>query len=134
MISAEIRFGRNKNPVAFMGRGQVTLHDTCMIVSGPVQRFHIPLVFGIIPLVFGIHRIFAELWCSASYRTIPYGAVEKHSGRGGVLRRMHTVEFRLPSGRVVRLKFTVLGGSARRKAFRAALEDNLTATKALFAR
>ena len=133
MISAEIRFGLNKNPVAFMfmRRGQVTLHDTCMIVSGPVQRFHIPLlVFGIN----GINRIFAELWCSASYRTIPYGAVEKHSGRGGVLRRMHTVVFRLPSGRVVWLMFTVLGGSARRKAFRAALEDNLTATKALFAR
>ena len=124
MISAEIRFGRNKNPVAFMGRGQVVLHDTCMIVSGPVYRFHIPLVF----------LAFAGLLGSPSYRTIPYGAVEKHSGRGGVLRRVHTVEFRLPSGRVVRLEFTVLGGSARRNAFRAALEDNLTATKALFAR
>ncbi len=132
MISADVRFGYNKAPeIAFVQRGQAMLHDTCLVVSGPVLRFRLPFV----------NRIFEGLLSSPSYRTIPYGAVVRYFASftlrrqltiTGAFRRVHTIDYRLPSGKEVRLSFNVLGGAERSKVFQAALEDNLTATRALF--
>jgi hypothetical protein len=132
MTRADVRFGFNKAlEIAFVQRGQVVLHDTCMMVSGPVLRFRMPF----------INRILEGLLAWPSYRTIPYGAVVRYfasytlrrqSTLIGAFHRQHTVDFRLPSGEEVRLSFAVLGGTGRSKAFQSALNDNLTATRALF--
>ncbi len=126
MISTDVRFGRNKAPeIAFVLLGQVVLHDTCMVVSGPVLRFRLPLFNG-----FGF---FAGLLSSPSYRTVPYGAVVRSKTRLTLtFRRRHIIDYRLPSGKEVRLSFTVSGGAQKAQAFRSALDENLTATKALF--
>jgi hypothetical protein len=132
MTRADVRFGFNMAlEIAFVQRGKVVLHDTCMIVSGPVLRFRLPF----------INRIFEGLLTWPSYRTIPYGAVVRYfasytlrrqSTLIGAFRRQHTVDFRLPSGKEVRLSFAVLGGAEQSKVFQAALNENLVATKALF--
>ena len=131
MTSAEVRFGYNKElDIAFVHRGQVMLHDTCMVVSGPVLRFRLPF----------INRIFEGLLASPSYRTIPYGAVVRHFASftlrrqttiTGAFRRQHTIDYLLPSGKEVRLSFNVVGGAEKSTAFQAALDENLTATRAL---
>ena len=106
----------------------MVLHDTCMIVSGPLLRFRLPLITS----------IFQGLLASPSYRTVPYGAVVRSKTRltrtpySLTFRRRHIIDYRLPSGKEVRLSFTVSGGAEKRQAFRSALEENLTATKALF--
>jgi hypothetical protein len=123
MLTAELKFGYNKAiEVAFVKRGQAALHDTCMIVSGPVIRYRLPF----------INSLFEGLLASPGYRTIPYGAVVRYApSRFG---RWHTVKYRLPSGKEVNLKFKVLGNSEQNKAFTATMNENLTATKALFMR
>jgi len=123
MISSDVRFGTNKAAeIAFVDRGQVVLHDTCMVVSGPVLRFRLSLFSG----------MFQGLLASPSYRTVPYGAVVRTKTKLTIIfRRQHIIDYRLPSGKEVRLSFTVSGGAEKVRAFRSALEENLTATKAL---
>jgi hypothetical protein len=134
MIGVDVRFEYNKEPeIAFTGRGRVDLHDTCMIVSGPVLRFRLPF----------FNPIFEGLLTTPSYRTIPYGAVERYwvsytlrrrSTLRGFFRPMHTVKFRYPSGKDAMLSFTVSGRGDRASAFPASLEEYLTATRSLTAR
>jgi hypothetical protein len=78
-----------------------------------------------------------------SYRTVPFGAVEWYRASAGIrkrrtlrglLRLMHTIRFRLPSGKRADLSFTVVANREQANAFRSSLNEHLTATKSLFAR
>lgn len=129
MIIVDVRFRAIRAPeIAFVKRGQVTLHDTCMVVSGLVLRYRVSM----------LNFVFTNNLSYSSYRTIPYGTIVKYFTRRelrtGFFRRKHIIDYRLPSGKKVRLSFNLLGGTMRSKSFQAALSDNLTATRSFYAR
>lgn len=127
MITYQVKFERRlqlrrRRHIDFVGKGQVTLHDTCLVVSGPVHRFRIPL-FG---------TILQKLLSTPSSRTVPYGAIIRY--RTGSLLFAQSLTYNLPSEDKAEIVFVVTGGRLRSREFASHLSDNINTTKSLFAR
>jgi hypothetical protein len=113
---------------AFFGRGEMTLFDTCLVASGPLLRFRIPLLTSFM----------RRLLTIPSLRTIPYGVILKyrvsmtlpqHLGFSNPFEKTHVITYRLPSRKRVKLAFRVVGGGPPERVLQRQLERNLSTTK-----
>jgi hypothetical protein len=109
----------------FEGDGYVYLYDTCLVMAGGLLRFRIPLIGGALEKFLRVE----------TFRTVPYAVIQRYTRPGPLRQGRNLLSYRLPSGKVVKVAFTVAKDSGGRKSgLEDRLEEFIASTKAFFVR